>query len=144
MNDVVREWLAKAEGDYATALRECRARKAPNYDAVCFHAQQCIEKYLKGFLQARGVAFAKTHSLPVLLDQCLTIRPMWEVLRNDLNDLTRYAVQFRYPGESADKGNAKAAVRIMKRCRLELRETFTLNGRKNGNSASGRARKAGM
>ena len=124
MNVVVREWVSKAEGDYATAVREYRARKSPNYDAACFHAQQCIEKYLKGFLQARAVTFAKTHSLPVLLDQCLKIRPMWKSLRNDLKDLTRYAVQFRYPGESADRENAKAALRIMKRCRQEIRETF--------------------
>jgi HEPN domain-containing protein len=40
------EWVAKAEGDFLTAGRELRARKSPNYDAVCFHAQQCAEKYL--------------------------------------------------------------------------------------------------
>jgi len=51
MKVVVREWVGKAEGDFATAVRESRARKHPNPDAVCFHAQQCIEKYLKGVLQ---------------------------------------------------------------------------------------------
>jgi hypothetical protein len=35
------EWVAKAEGDFTTMERESRARKAPNYDAICFHAQQC-------------------------------------------------------------------------------------------------------
>jgi HEPN domain-containing protein len=34
-------------GDFATVEREVRARKNPNYDGVCFHAQQCAEKYLK-------------------------------------------------------------------------------------------------
>ena len=33
MNDLVHEWIAKAEGDFHTALREFRARKNPNYDA---------------------------------------------------------------------------------------------------------------
>lgn len=47
MNDGVREWVEKAEGDFCTALREYRARKNRNHDAVCFHAQQCVEKYLK-------------------------------------------------------------------------------------------------
>jgi len=144
MNDVVREWMVKAEGDYATALREYRARKSPNYDAACFHAQQCIEKYLKGFLQACAVPFPKIHSLSVLLDQCLKMRPMWEVLRNDLKDLTRYAVQFRYPGESADKEDAKVAIRLMKSCRQEIRETFVLNGQGNGKPASGSSRKSGI
>ena len=50
MNGIVAEWIEKAEGDYRTAEREMRVRKAPNYDAVCFHAQQCAEKYLKAFL----------------------------------------------------------------------------------------------
>ena len=135
MNDIVREWLAKADGDYTTALREYRARKSPNYDAACFHAQQSIEKYLKGFLQSHGIAFAKIHSLPILLDQCLRISPMWESLRADMKDLTRYAVQFRYPGESADREDARAAVGIMKRCRQEIRAAVVSDGRRNGNGA---------
>jgi len=47
MNELVNEWLRKAEGDFNSALREYRARKFPNYDASGFHAQQCIEKYIK-------------------------------------------------------------------------------------------------
>ncbi len=47
MNALMTEWIAKAEGDYATAGRELRARRHPNYDAACFHAQQTAEKYLK-------------------------------------------------------------------------------------------------
>jgi HEPN domain-containing protein len=50
MKPLTREWIDKAEGDFATARREIRIRKAPNYDAVCFHAQQCVEKYLKARL----------------------------------------------------------------------------------------------
>jgi HEPN domain-containing protein len=44
-------------------LRELRARKSPNYDAACFHAQQCVEKYLKARLQEAGIVFTKTHNL---------------------------------------------------------------------------------
>lgn len=47
MNPLTLEWFDKAEGDLATASREIRARRKPNYDAVCFHAQQAAEKYLK-------------------------------------------------------------------------------------------------
>jgi HEPN domain-containing protein len=46
MKPLTREWVAKAEGDRVTARRELRARRRPNYDAACFHAQQCAEKYL--------------------------------------------------------------------------------------------------
>lgn len=34
MNELTTEWIQKAEGDYNTALRELRARRCPNYDAV--------------------------------------------------------------------------------------------------------------
>jgi len=40
MNPLVAEWIAKAEGDFVSALREFRARKQPNYDSACFHARQ--------------------------------------------------------------------------------------------------------
>lgn len=35
MKPIALEWVAKAEGDFATVEREARARKAPNYDGVC-------------------------------------------------------------------------------------------------------------
>ena len=37
MNGVVKEWIDKAEGDFAVALREYRVRKNACHDAVCFH-----------------------------------------------------------------------------------------------------------
>jgi HEPN domain-containing protein len=40
------EWVQKAEGDFTVAQKMLRACKNPVYDAVCFHAQQCAEKYL--------------------------------------------------------------------------------------------------
>ena len=58
MKPLTREWIGKAEGDLATVRREVQARKAPNYDAACFHAQQCIEKYLKARLQEAEISFA--------------------------------------------------------------------------------------
>lgn len=65
MNEVVREWLNKAEGDYLTATREADA-DPPNYDAVCFHAQQCIEKLIKALLIENKQVPPKTHDLPTL------------------------------------------------------------------------------
>jgi hypothetical protein len=53
------EWVAKAEDDFAVMERECQVGVHPSYDAVCFHAQQCAEKYLKARLCEAGVAFGK-------------------------------------------------------------------------------------
>ena len=41
MNPLIEEWIAKAEGDFTSANREFTAPELPNYDAACFHAQQC-------------------------------------------------------------------------------------------------------
>jgi HEPN domain-containing protein len=82
MKAITQEWISKAEGDWATLMREYRARKNPNYDAVCFHAQQCGEKYLKARLQEAGISFAKTHNLLHLLSSILTVEPSWTNLQN--------------------------------------------------------------
>ncbi len=124
MSELVKEWIAKAEGDCTTALREYRARKSPNYDATCFHAQQCIEKYLKAVLQKYEIPFRKIHDLEILLQSCLKLFPLWQIMQDDMALLTQYAIHFRYPGESADKTEAKLAVDAMKRCRIEIREEF--------------------
>jgi len=50
MNQVIQEWVGKAEGDFSTAERELAVSSNPNYDAVCFHSQQCIEKLLKALM----------------------------------------------------------------------------------------------
>jgi HEPN domain-containing protein len=53
----MREWVVKAETDYKAALALARRRKDPLPEVVCFHCQQCAEKYLKAFLIARGMPF---------------------------------------------------------------------------------------
>ncbi len=55
--------VSKAEGDFNSAVRELRARKSPNYDSACFHAQQCVEKLMKALLIARKAVPPKTHNL---------------------------------------------------------------------------------
>ncbi len=128
MNDLTAEWIAKAEGDYATAGRELRARRRPNYDAVCFHAQQAVEKYLKAFLQEEGADFPKTHNLIELLQLVVPLDASFELQRDLLIRLERYAVHYRYPGESADQDEARSAfksaqsVRRFIRQRLETKE----------------------
>ena len=112
MRTLTAEWIQKAEGDLATAHRELRARRAPNFDAACFHAQQCVEKYLKALLQEAETVFGKTHNLSLLLDLLRDNYPRLELLRPTLGILSAYAVEYRYPGESADKALARLAVQM--------------------------------
>ncbi len=122
MNELTAEWIAKAEGDYATAGRELRARRHPNYDAVCFHAQQAVEKYLKAFLQEEGADFPKTHNLIELLQLVVPLDASFELQRDLLIRLERYAVRYRYPGESADQDEARSAFNAARAVRRFIRQ----------------------
>jgi HEPN domain-containing protein len=126
MNPLVAEWVGKAEGDFTSAQRELRAKKAPNYDSACFHSQQCVEKYMKGILQRHDIAFAKTHDLGLLLDACVNIYPLWQGFRPDMEMLSQYSVAFRYPGVSASKAEANQAVKAASKLRDEFRKVLRL------------------
>ena len=115
MKPIAAEWVAKAEGDFAMMERECRAQENPNYDGICFHAQQCAEKYLKARLCEADISFSKIHDLVALLEQALDAEPEWETFRENLAYLSDFAVTFRYPGESADR---ESALDAQCRCRL--------------------------
>jgi HEPN domain-containing protein len=127
MNPLTREWIEKAEGDFTIAERELRARKAPVYDAVCFHAQQCAEKYIKAVLQEHTQRIPKTHHFAELLPLVLKIDPTFELLRADLDMLEDYGVDFRYPGASATKEDAKSAHRAARAVRLFARQKLGLS-----------------
>ena len=126
MNPITAEWITKAEGDFATAERELGVTVSPNYDAVCFHAQQCAEKYLKARLQESGVQFGKTHDLPTLLNLALSVERTWDALLTDMQTLSTYAVAYRYPGDSADKEDAEEALEKCRNFREIARKSLGL------------------
>ena len=125
MSPLTQEWVEKAEKDYRSALRELRARKDPDYDDGCFHSQQCIEKYLKALLQESGIAFSKTHQLEKLID-LLVPDPMWLTIRPQLVPLNSYAVNFRYPGYSAEKAKLTVAMKACREVRNHARQILEL------------------
>ena len=126
MRVITLEWINKAEGDWASAQREMRARNLPNFDAACFHAQQCAEKYLKARLTEASISFGKTHNLAALLNLVLPVESGWIVLQPHLNALNAYAVTYRYPGNLANKAEAKNAVKACRRVRRLIRESLGL------------------
>jgi HEPN domain-containing protein len=126
MNPAVAEWVSKAEGDFLTAGREMRARKSPNYDAVCFHAQQCAEKYLKAVLQEKNRHIPKIHNLIELMLLCEEIDSSFEMLRADLVIMERYSVHVRYPGTFAEKEDARSAYTAAGTTRKFIRQKLSL------------------
>ncbi len=127
MNKPFHEWVEKAEEDYRATLSLNRLKKYPVHGVVCFHAQQCIEKYLKAILEKNALTVRKIHALTILLEECSALHPFLSSMREDMIRLSTYAVEFRYPGESAVAKDSQEAVAIMKRSRLTLRNVLGLN-----------------
>ena len=103
------EWVNKAEADWRTLLRESVVVIDSYFDAVCFHAQQCVEKYFKAKLVEAGVSFRKSHDLIYLQTLIFAIEPSWTNMSVALSKMNAYAVAARYPGLDATKGQAEDA-----------------------------------
>jgi HEPN domain-containing protein len=127
MKPLTLEWIEKAEDDWGSLNLEMRARKKKNYDAVCFFAQQCIEKYIKARLVEADIYFRKVHDLSYLLGLVVPVEPLWISYERDLRLLTDYGVEFRYPGASADLELAKDALKVCKSFRATARHSLGFN-----------------
>ena len=105
------EWTGKADADLVTAKREVAVPEAPNYDAVCFHAQQCAEKYLKAVLVENGLRVPRIHDLEALVNLLSTQYPELQKVIHLARILSAMAVEVRYPGMTADEDDAEESVR---------------------------------
>ena len=125
MQPMTQEWVNKAEGDaaVATALWQMAV---PIYDAICFHAQQCVEKYCKAWLSERQVDFPRTHDLELLAKLCLPSLAALAALLDELRFLTSFAVEVRYPGITAARDDAERCWQSASRARALLREHLGL------------------
>lgn len=122
----VRAWIGKAEGDFNAALLLMASGKDCPTDIVCFHAQQCVEKYLKALLCFRGLDFPRNHDIGELV--ALLPKDIVAPLSIEEQDqLTEYAVDSRYPGLEKAIGFEEAAnaVRWMETARTALRKNFS-------------------
>jgi HEPN domain-containing protein len=126
MKRSTREWVKKAEGDYVFA-KQGRQSKPPVHEAVCFHCQQCAEKYLKGLMEELGLSVPKTHFLDRLLTDLKPHHPELRSLRRGLLFLTLFAVDPRYPGKNARMRQAVAARRWAGRIRIAARELLGID-----------------
>ena len=125
---IVKEWVDKAEQDCLAARVLMRQRRLAVYDVICFHSQQCVEKYLKAFLTLQGVPFPKSHDLVVLRNLASQHDGSFELVRDLIKQIDEYAVRFRYPGEEADRKEAKRAISVMEELRRFVRGKICPSG----------------
>jgi len=111
--EFVRQWLLKADEDLALS-EHLLSESSPYRAAIVFHAHQGAEKYLKAFLVYHQCEFNKTHDIRQLLNLVERINPEIGVSLQDLDELTPYAVETRYPGDYPDVSDedAKRAVQL--------------------------------
>lgn len=119
--EIVNEWIAKAEEDYK-AMEELYNKSPSNFaTTICFHAQQCAEKYLKALLTKYGVEPPWIHALETLLDLIVPKVPKIEKYRPMLAELTPYGTEYRYPGKMASKEDAETCVNRVGKIRNDIK-----------------------
>ncbi len=117
--DIV-EWVDRAEEDYQLSSISLRRNIPLTYGAT-FHAQQCAEKYIKALLIFRQIAFPHTHDLAALNALCQKNGILLPVSEDNLDKLSAFAVEVRYPGIQPTIDEAKEAHQIAKRIRQYIR-----------------------
>jgi HEPN domain-containing protein len=125
MKRATREWVEKAEEDYAQA-EQTAAGPRPSPDHITFDCQQSAEKYLKALLEELGLHIPKTHDLERLLNDLLPHHPSLRLLRRGIKFLSQFAVSPRYPGFHSTRRQAQAALRWAARVRAACRPVLRL------------------
>ncbi len=107
---LVGQWYRKAEQDLRVAAHLLEIEDDCPVEAVCFHAQQAVEKYVKALLTDLVIAFPRVHDIGDLVERVPEAwRPQIEPIVQE--KLSYYAVATRYPGESwVTREDAEAAV----------------------------------
>jgi len=75
---------------------------------------------MKAAIILNGSTPSKTHRLIRLDDELSAVCPHWSTNRDELRLLTRAAVDFRYPGETAVFEEADEAVNVARKIRSDL------------------------
>lgn len=118
----VRDWAAHADEDLRVAEHTLTLKDQCPFRLVAYHAQQCAEKYIKGFLVLRGVDFPYTHNIARLLELCAE-HGAWATDLKDAEELTPFAITARYPGddEPVSESEAHRAIDIARTVRRTVR-----------------------
>ena len=107
-------WFRKADSDLRVA-ELALADDEPLAEIACFHAQQCAEKYLKGYLTAKGIPFKFVHELAYLVRLCIKADPDFSFLLQSAAELQDYATDARYPSEEFEPPTPDEAREAIKR-----------------------------
>jgi HEPN domain-containing protein len=91
------EWLKKGERDLLTATHELSFGKDAVTESACFHCQQAVEKFIKGYMVFLDIEVTKTHEIGELITKCQGKDVEIAKFKEKADNLTDYAVEIRYP-----------------------------------------------
>lgn len=92
---LAKEWFDKAEEDILYA--RAGIKETTFYGLACFHCQQAVEKYLKGYLLFMGKNVHKIHLIRSLIYECVKIDKDLDKFKDYCNTLDTYYISPRYP-----------------------------------------------
>lgn len=97
---LIQRWLRKADQDLALAERVVHDEQFR--EAVGFHAQQAVEKYVKAVLVLSQLEFPKTHDIEKLLNVLDERNPALARELRPAEWLTPFGVEARYPSDAPE------------------------------------------
>jgi HEPN domain-containing protein len=110
-------WFRKGERDLRAAELAVAAAD-PMPDIACYHAQQCAEKHLKGYLVACRVPFRYVHELAYLAGLCAERDASFGAIMDAAATLQDYATDVRYPEEDGTEPTTEDGGEAIRLARL--------------------------
>lgn len=95
------QWLAYGDEDPRLVRHALTLPTDRPFRLIAYHAQQCAEKYLKGYLVSHQIDFPYTHNISRLVELCSEQGLKGETLK-EAEELSPFAITARYPGEDED------------------------------------------
>ena len=125
INPLTLEWVERAEGDFNAAMQLYRGPDPVNH-VICFLAQQCVEKYLKAWLQEMNIPIIRTHNLTQLLDLIGPSIPEWKAWKVELSDLSEFAVETRYLADTPSLNDVERSMETCEKVHNAIRTVLKL------------------
>jgi len=119
---LARMWVERAEEDLLVAELLLSSEESCPSSTICFHAQQCAEKYIKALLVSLPIPFPKVHDIGELL-HLVPASIKVPLTAEEQEQLTFYATTARYPGdyEPVSRENAEEMLSAARNLRDAIR-----------------------
>ena len=99
-NDYLKNWLFRANEDIAVIKNLSESGLELYGSTICFHAQQYVEKIIKGLLEINRIKPPRIHDLITLNELCNEINIKLPLSEDNLQFLSSVYIDTRYPPDA--------------------------------------------